>query len=933
MHLKFYFFFLSLFISVSSQCQKSNNPALESEVKQILASIDKGNLSSTPEEETSRLYAAAISKSYDVLSSFNLNCIQKGRIFLKIGYTHFNDYEDFKAIEILRDSVLGAWIDCPGLEAKRLWDPAVLLFDLYVINNRLDDAGEIIDFIERTKNITKGIKPKNILLYYSSLGNFAAELNDQTLASQSFNRALNLLKKMEDKDLTFSLYSDYANAMDRLGEADLSISLYEKALNNVQNEEQKILTIINYSERLIKSGNLNKADSLLNVISPLIQDFKKYYKLETVFLQRKAFLYNKTNRFQESIKVIEEANQSIANKEGAFVSKSVNQSIAAEAYYGQKNIAKGDALINESIGLLLATNDSINIFKDNINTYAIYNFRELLTILSGLVEDKIKIKDKDHAILALNQLQSLIDRNKLNLSGESSQIFQTTTLYPLYEKVINFLVSKYGQSNDRSLLYQAIELSIANKGRILNAKIDHNKVLENELDKHSFNKLKNLGTSKREAESQVVNANNEKLDSLNDLYFVSLTEYNNYLDSLMKANPNISAKLQQKTSDLKTSQLISQLGSGRGLLEIFKGLDDIYVFCITSDNLYTYRVKLTPELQSKHLSIQESLQNYNEGPTYYKDSEELYHQLYEDALNYFKDGGISKVIVSSDGFLHYVPLETFWTGSKFVQEDYEISYLMMSNQLFADNKNISSDYLGFGTSYTPELNMHISQVEDLPQINLSQLPLAEDEIKSGVAILNGTGFLGKEATAERFLNQGILANGIIHLALHGLIINDDKYGILFHDEGQKIFIDQIDIESLDLKNDLSIISACHSGDGAVFQGEGVRSLTRSFLFAGSKNVVPSLWAASDVSNKEIMVDFLSELSQHSNPLLALNQAKRNYIKSASPATRHPSYWGNMVYIGVDTKESIFSSAAPWKIMTILLGTFLLGWFIYRFARS
>src|SRR5262249_56467940 len=52
-----------------------------------------------------------------------------------------------------------------------------------------------------------------------------------------------------------------------------------------------------------------------------------------------------------------------------------------------------------------------------------------------------------------------------------------------------------------------------------------------------------------------------------------------------------------------------------------------------------------------------------------------------------------------------------------------------------------------------------------------------------------------------------------------------------------------EVMRLRLNADLVVLSACETGRGRLYDGEGGRGLARAFLHAGSRGVVCSLWRA------------------------------------------------------------------------------------------
>ena len=64
-----------------------------------------------------------------------------------------------------------------------------------------------------------------------------------------------------------------------------------------------------------------------------------------------------------------------------------------------------------------------------------------------------------------------------------------------------------------------------------------------------------------------------------------------------------------------------------------------------------------------------------------------------------------------------------------------------------------------------------------------------------------------------------------------------------------------DIYTLDLSAELTVLSACQTALGKDIKGEGLVGLTHSFMSAGSKSVVASLWKVDDQATASLMSDF------------------------------------------------------------------------------
>jgi CHAT domain-containing protein len=171
--------------------------------------------------------------------------------------------------------------------------------------------------------------------------------------------------------------------------------------------------------------------------------------------------------------------------------------------------------------------------------------------------------------------------------------------------------------------------------------------------------------------------------------------------------------------------------------------------------------------------------------------------------------------------------------------------------------------------------------------------------------------LGKQRAREAVVRENLPGREIIHLACHGLV--DQSYGNLFGalaftpgadaatnsaDDG---FLTLSEIYQLPLQGTaLSILSACDTNFGPEQQGEGVWSLSRGFLVAGSKRVVASNWLVDDEAAATLISLFCSALAKGEKSgtvdyAESLQSAKR--WVHAQEKWQSPYYWGTFVLLG------------------------------------
>jgi len=130
-----------------------------------------------------------------------------------------------------------------------------------------------------------------------------------------------------------------------------------------------------------------------------------------------------------------------------------------------------------------------------------------------------------------------------------------------------------------------------------------------------------------------------------------------------------------------------------------------------------------------------------------------------------------------------------------------------------------------------------------------------------------------------------------------------------------------EIAKLKIRAEFVNLSACQTGRGKLFAGEGVVGLAHSFLLAGANALSVSLWNVEDESTVKFMVGLYKLVEEKGMTYFqAMNEMKRSFIKGKihldpfDPATglklikdemvrpnklSHPFYWAPFVYYGVN----------------------------------
>ena len=191
-------------------------------------------------------------------------------------------------------------------------------------------------------------------------------------------------------------------------------------------------------------------------------------------------------------------------------------------------------------------------------------------------------------------------------------------------------------------------------------------------------------------------------------------------------------------------------------------------------------------------------------------------------------------------------------------------------------------------------------LEKVP-MHLSQLPYAKKEVEMIGKLLKTTPLTGRDATRDEVLKR-LKSVALVHIAAHGcaqsgeivLALNPDC--ISQSPKRQDYILTMSDVQAVCLRARLVVLSCCHSGRGKI-KSEGVVRIARSFLCAGARSVLVSLWAIDDEATMVFMESFYQHLADGKSASEALHQAMKSLRESEEFSA--VKYWAPFVLIGDD----------------------------------
>lgn len=408
------------------------------------------------------------------------------------------------------------------------------------------------------------------------------------------------------------------------------------------------------------------------------------------------------------------------------------------------------------------------------------------------------------------------------------------------------------------------------------------------------------------------------------------------------------AKYGQELNPLPDVQAMTR-DENRVVLEYFWGSEWLYALGISGDSVVFERIgrsdsvehvidKLLVHLHEEHSSAsREVFQSFVTSA----------HTLYGLLVKPFESLiGTSSLQVIPDGAVNLVPFEILVQESPagstvdyrrldYVLRHRAVGYAYSIPMIRSAPRHTVSrpTFLAVGFTGGQRERAADDDMRALEEIEGSELEL--DALSA--RFRNGRFLRDQEATESNFktLSPGY---DIIHLAIHGRGERTSNFSSRLYFRSRYDSLDDgvfhaYELYSMKLKAMMAVLSACESGIGKDYRGEGMISMASAFASAGCENTLMSLWKVNDQASITLMDDFYQVLLRGERIDEALRKAKLSYLEHSDEISADPKTWAPLVAYG--SLHQVFETdrRSPFIILVLAIVVLVVAGVIYYRRRK
>jgi len=808
--------------------------------------------------------------------------------------------------------------------------------NLGVVNMMLAKYDRAIGFYDQAETLVTGKKEnlKDLADIYTNKGLIYSAKKSFDLAIRYYERSIRIYYSLNTGD--GNILSSLSSAFLNIGIALLNTKEYISALDYL-NKSSEIksshnipglaLVYLNLAKTWAKLNNPVQAEEFfVKSIDSFSREFDgNYFRLAEVYLDYGLFLYSEgrnTEALEAHRKALSICLRNYGEKHTLVALAYKN---LGDHYFNQPDYLTALEYYQKSLMSVVIDFSDPDIFSnpsidssfldirllDNLKSKA--RALECYAMEQSDPVNKLKIINKSLETFEL-ALQ-LVDRIRNNYPTEESRIYLSENEKETYLFAVHIAGSLYSLTHESSLVEKMYTIAQKAKAAVLRNEITENELFYSTVIPDSVREKRNRLAGNIGAynnliinEYRKVQPDSSKISLWKDAIFDMNRDMEKMTTEINMKYPQYN-NLLQKTEPVPLTRIQQNLHRDETIVEYLlsnqykNGGRKLYIFLITKNNIEFHDSSVDSVFLKKaeivrntdQTAINNNYRDYTGALNY------MYGELVEPVGKLFAGNRLKIIPDEEIGWLPFDaflmsnpgPQQTDYEGLQYLINNYTISYGYSASLHDTESSiKIRKEVFAFLPEYI-DSNHSIATVDKLKG--------AEQEIGSIYRWFRGKKFTGSQASETNFMK--VIRNpSVFHLAMHSIsdTINS-KYSYLLFDtrsdtiEDGKLYNYEISLARI--ISPMVVLSACNSGAGTLYHGEGLMSLARGFILAGASSVVRTAWEVNDETSATIISRFYYYLSKARHKDEAMRLAKLDYLKHSPPAFTSPYFWAAYEVLG------------------------------------
>jgi CHAT domain-containing protein len=671
------------------------------------------------------------------------------------------------------------------------------------------------------------------------------------------------------------------------------------------------------AEVQIDKGNFEKAVSYYNLSLKYYEDDKDYFNCKqtskdigyniyfkhyqdgdrAMTLYKKALRYINKDKIRSLADVFETVNI-FSNIGKVYVQKSYYDSALKYfqlAFDQIKPASNEEEFLQSTVQEMLKFKKNYYLTSLVIDKGDAFRKKYEATKQAGVVAEAIRI---------YKTADQFLDRIKAEHTELESKLFWRSDTRRLYESAIEACYLS-GNPNDAFYFFER------SRAVLLNDQLnEHRWMAESDIMQQTQLKKEILSIEREMKTAGISSARfQESQSKINEL---NLT-LNNLLDGIKQKNPLYYQSFVDSSMISISDVQRKILNNHQALVELFVGDSAVYTLVITPRNVQIRkadkpRFDSLSRIYTDYISSSEKLnRKYDE---FIRVSQQLYEHIFQEIKL-----PAGRFIFSPDG--NYFPIEALVTGVSpnpvYFINDHAVSYAYSARYLLNSFSNSGRTFRNF-MGIAPVKFSYTGQVMALPGSDQSLERISGYFTRSDVLVR-------AKATRANFLKH-YAEYKIIQLYTHAADSSSNGEPVIYFADSVLYLSDLIGDDKP--VTDLIVLSACETGKGRVYKGEGVFSFNRGFAALGIPSSIVNLWSVDNESTYKLTELFYKYLAEGLTSDVALQKAKLEFIKTSESL---PYFWAAPVLAGkadlIELKKPV-----PWNwivAITVLIAASFWLW--------